>query len=263
MRKADGLEYEVQGEGEPVLLIHGSHIADSFLPFLREPLLADRYRLIRYRRRGFGGSERAPEGFGIPQQAEDARRLAQHLGVERAHVVGHSYGGVIAAQLASEAPGLVHSLALLEPAIMAPEASAAFFEGAAPIFAAYEAGDAGRAVDLFMEAIACPRWRRIADAVPGGPEQAERDAATFFEVEALALQAWSFDAERARRVAQPLLYVIGEESGPLFESAMAHFQALIPRAEPARVAGVDHLLQMRDAKGVAAPIAAFLARHPL
>ena len=56
MLKAQGLEYEPHGEGEPVLLIHGSHVADSFLPLTREVVLADRYRLIRYHRRGFAGS---------------------------------------------------------------------------------------------------------------------------------------------------------------------------------------------------------------
>ena len=45
----------------------------------------------------------------------------KHLGLERAHVVGHSYGGAIAVQLALEAPSLVHSLVLLEPAIFPAE----------------------------------------------------------------------------------------------------------------------------------------------
>lgn len=53
----DGLKYEVQGEGEPVLLIHGSILADAYLPFLKESALAN-YRLIRYHRRGFAGSPR-------------------------------------------------------------------------------------------------------------------------------------------------------------------------------------------------------------
>ena len=44
MLKAQGLEYETHGEGEPVLLIHGSHVADSFLPLTREAVLADRYK---------------------------------------------------------------------------------------------------------------------------------------------------------------------------------------------------------------------------
>jgi hypothetical protein len=40
------LEYEVRGAGEPVVLVHGAHIADAFAPLLAEPTLTERYRLI-------------------------------------------------------------------------------------------------------------------------------------------------------------------------------------------------------------------------
>jgi pimeloyl-ACP methyl ester carboxylesterase len=85
------IEYEIGGEGEPVLLIHGSFIADSFLPLMSEPSLA-KYRLTRYRRRGFAGSSAHEGPFSIERQAADAAALLQQLGVQRAHIVGHSYG---------------------------------------------------------------------------------------------------------------------------------------------------------------------------
>ena len=49
------LEYEVKGTGEPVLLIDPM-LADGSLPFLSERALTDRYRLIRYHKRGWAGS---------------------------------------------------------------------------------------------------------------------------------------------------------------------------------------------------------------
>ena len=58
MLKAKGLEYEANGDGEAVLLIHGALVADALLPLTREAALADRYRLIRYRRRGHGAAIR-------------------------------------------------------------------------------------------------------------------------------------------------------------------------------------------------------------
>ena len=125
MLKAEGLEYEANGAGEAVLLIHGGHIADAFLPLMREAALADPYRLIRYRRRGFAGSDPHSGPFSIEQQAQDALALLKHLGVERAHLIGHSYGGAIAVQLAIEAPQVVHSLVLLEPAIFPAEIASA------------------------------------------------------------------------------------------------------------------------------------------
>ena len=112
------LEYEVRGAGEPVVLVHGAHIADAFAPLLAEPALAERYQLVLYHRRGFAGSTHPDGPLSITQQAADCRALMQHLSVARAHVVGHSYGGVIALQLALDAPDIVHSLALLEPALL-------------------------------------------------------------------------------------------------------------------------------------------------
>ena len=84
---------------------------------MREPALA-RYRLIRYHRRGYAGSSKPEPGasVSIGKQAADAVALLRHLRIERAHIVGHSYGGVIALQLALDAPQVVHSLTLLEPA---------------------------------------------------------------------------------------------------------------------------------------------------
>ncbi len=228
MLKAEGLEYEANGDGEAVLLIHGALIADAFLPLMREAALADPYRLIRYRRRGHAGSDSVSGAFSIEQQARDALALMTHLGVERAHVIGHSGGGAIAVQLAIEAPSLVHSLVVLEPAIMAADRFAAFVEAAAPQFEAYRSGDGAKAVDLFLSAVSASDWRSaVANTVPGGPEQAEKDAATFFGVEFRGFERWSldFDSDRASRISQPVLLVIGSESGPVFEAAKQHFQS--------------------------------------
>lgn len=264
MLKAEGLEYEAHGDGEPVLLIHGSHIAAAFLPLMREAALADQYRLIRYHRRGFAGSDPHSGAFSIEQQAQDALALMKHLGVERAHVVGHSYGGAAAAQLALDAPSFVHSLVMLDPAIMSADTVAGFVEASAPLFSAYLSGDAVKAVDLFLSTVCGPDWRtEVAKTVPGGAEQAEKDASTFFEVEFPALQEWVFDSDQASRISQPVLSVIGSESGPLFEAVKQHFQSLIPHTEEVVVPGINHLMQMRDPKLVAALIADFLMPHPL
>src|SRR6266487_2962178 len=112
------LEYEVVGAGEPIVLIHGALIAEAYAPLCGEAELTAHYRLVRYHRRGYAGSSRVAAPFSIAQQAADCRALLAHLGIERAHVVGHSSGGVIALGLAVDAPEVVHSLILLEPALL-------------------------------------------------------------------------------------------------------------------------------------------------
>src|SRR5438270_11018414 len=120
------LEYTVQGTGEPVLLIHAGVFADWFVPLLQEPRLAG-YRLIHYHRVGYAGSSRPAGAVSIADQAAHARALLRSLGIDRAHVVGHSSGGNIALQLALDAPEMVASLTLLEPALVDVPSGAAFF----------------------------------------------------------------------------------------------------------------------------------------
>lgn len=75
MRKAAGLEYEEHGSGEPVLLVHGAIVTDAMLPLARDPALAERHRVIRYRRRGHGGSDPMDGPFTPAGQARDAVAL--------------------------------------------------------------------------------------------------------------------------------------------------------------------------------------------
>ncbi|HEX5164163.1 MAG TPA: alpha/beta hydrolase [Thermomicrobiales bacterium] len=95
--KIDGaeLEYEVAGAGEPVVCIHGAFIADTFRPLLDQPTLAGRHQTLHYHRRGYAGSSRTSGIVSINQQAADCRAVLRQLGINRAHVVGHSSGGSI------------------------------------------------------------------------------------------------------------------------------------------------------------------------
>jgi pimeloyl-ACP methyl ester carboxylesterase len=62
-------------------------------------------------------------------------------------------------------------------------------------------------------------------------------------------------------LADQIFYAIGSESGPVFETARQHFQSMIPSTEAVVLPGVNHLMQMRDPKLVAAAIADFLSRQ--
>jgi pimeloyl-ACP methyl ester carboxylesterase len=86
------LEYEISGSGEPVVFIDGALILDTFLPIMAEPAITNQYSFIRYHRQGYEGSSGLSRVVSIPEQASDCAELLIHLGIERAHVVGHSYG---------------------------------------------------------------------------------------------------------------------------------------------------------------------------
>jgi pimeloyl-ACP methyl ester carboxylesterase len=261
------LEYEVRGAGEPVVLVHGAHIADAFAPLLAEPVLAEQYRLILYHRRGFAGSTPPDGPLSIAQHATDCRDLMHHLGVQCAHVVGHSSGGVIALQLALDAPEAVHSLALLEPALLTVPSAPQFVDAMGPVLQMYEAGNKTGAVDSFLQAVVGPEYRSVLDRVlPGAFAQAVADADAFFRIELPAVQQWSFTQADAGRITQPVLTVLGADSHTLWPGWIEvhqRVQAWLPQAEAFVLEGATHGLQIINPKGMAAGLVDFFARHPL
>jgi pimeloyl-ACP methyl ester carboxylesterase len=252
------LEYEIRAEGEPVLLIHGAHIANAMTPLLDEPAL-EGFQLIHYHRRGFAGSSRPAGPTSVAVQADDAAALVDHLGLDAVHVVGHSSGAVYALELAARHSARVRSLALLEPALLSGPMGADFINVVGPLVERYEAGDAAGAVDGFLALVGRDAWRAtIERTVPGGVDQAGRDAATFFEAELPAVAAWSFGPDRASTITCPVLSVLGTDSGPLFAEGRTFLHEWFTGCVDADLPGVTHLLQMEATEAVAEAVGSFL-----
>jgi pimeloyl-ACP methyl ester carboxylesterase len=263
----DGVELEYQsmgaGTGPPVLLIHGSHVAEAMQPLAEEPALADRYQLIRYHRRGFAGSTHAEGPVSLGRQAADAAGVIEQLGVAPAHIAGHSYGGATALQLGVDRPDVVRSLALLEPALLAVPSTQAMLPELVALGERYATGDAAGAVGQFLELISGrSNWREVLDArLPGAYDQAVKDARTFFEIEMPAIQEWAFGAGDAARIDKPVLSVLGAESLPFFGEGRGLLQSWFPRAELYDLPGAGHFLQMENSAALAGALGDFFARH--
>ncbi len=255
------LEYELKGAGEPVLLIHGSHIAGSFIPLLAQPSMSDGYMLIRYHRRGFYDSAPATGPVSMSDQAADAAALLEHLGVQASHVVGHSYGGAIALQLALDAPERVHSLAVLEPAVLSVPRGKVVFELIDVAKRLYDQGYWEAAEDFFL---GTPKERGdIARSIPGGLDQALRDMDTYFAVEVPAHQQWQFHAAEGTQIKCPTLYMLGEESSPVYVEVHDHIRQWMPQTETVVLPGASHLLHIQEPAGAAVLLRNFFARHPI
>jgi pimeloyl-ACP methyl ester carboxylesterase len=257
------LEYEVHGAGEPAVLIHGSALADTYRPILSEPSLSS-FKLVRYRRRGFGNSTHPTSIIGIGDQAHDCWALMRELNITRAHVAGHSYGGVIALQLALDHPEAVHSLALLEPALVGCVAHAAEFMAAlAPVIETHEKGDRRAALEGFFLQVAGPDWRKSFDALPGSMEMALTDIDNLFSVEIPAMGQWRFTREDAGRIHQPILAVVGGESAPVFHEIQELVQAWFPHATPVLIPSTNHMLQTVEPRALAEVLARFWRKLPM
>src|SRR3990172_2875043 len=97
------------GRLTPLVCIHGFSLSG----LIYERLLAalpDGYRAIAVDQRGFGDSAKPPSGYTIPEFAADDAALLDALEIERAVVMGHSYGGMVAQQFAAAYPQRVLAL---------------------------------------------------------------------------------------------------------------------------------------------------------
>ena len=261
------LEYEVNGSGEPVLLIPTGPIADSFWPFVTEDSLAGRYQLIAYHQRGQAGSTRTPPPVSFAEHAEDAAALLGYLGIGRAHIAGHSTGAVTALQLALDYPDLAHSLALFEPPLMSVAGAPAFLEKVGPSMATHSDGRSEEAIADFIGVVCSLEWeecsRLIDKHTPGGTAQVFRDADNVFSTLLPALGEWQFGPEQAGRLAPPVLSVLGTDSERLFKESDEMLHVWMPQVEDGRVNGVAHLLHLQRPEPVVQRVAAFFARHPM
>jgi non-heme chloroperoxidase len=99
-------------EGQAVIFLHGW--PDSWFSFSRVlPLLPAQIRALALDLRGFGDSDRPPAGYTIPEMAGDVIAFLDALGVERATLVGHSFGSFVARQAAIAQPDRIDKLVLI------------------------------------------------------------------------------------------------------------------------------------------------------
>jgi pimeloyl-ACP methyl ester carboxylesterase len=258
------LAYADHGVGQPVLLIHPSVTADGLaVPLLQQPELTQACRIVTYHRRGYGESTVGTQPLGLAEQAGDAAAVLGSLGIRRAHVIGHSYGGVVALQLAHDRPELVHSLALLEPPLMAVPSAAALRTGTLlPAVEGYRAGDKQGALDMFLRAVFGRNWREAVEAaVPGAVTRAEAAVDAFFGIDLPSLEAWTLGDALAGTLSHPILSVVGTESPPFRFEGRELLHRWFPQTEDFDLKGANHLLQMENPQGMADGLSAFIHRH--
>ena len=121
------LYYTDEGEGPPLVLVHG-YTCDSFDWTWSLPRLLEHFRVIAFDRRGEGRSGPASD-LSMDRQVRDVEFVIDRLGCEAPIVVGHSLGAAIASSLAVERPGLARGIVVLDPPYAAEPEFAGMAEG--------------------------------------------------------------------------------------------------------------------------------------
>ena len=135
---------EVAGAGHSVVLIHAG-IADHHMWDNQFALFAQQYRVIRYDMRGLGQSAMP---LGPYRHSRDLYGLLQYLGIEQAHVIGVSIGGMTAVDFTLEHAAMVTALIPVAAGISGSQPSEAAKALFAPLDEAYEARDLERAAGV-------------------------------------------------------------------------------------------------------------------
>jgi 3-oxoadipate enol-lactonase len=135
MATINGLDihYEVEGQGPPIVFIHGLG-ATSNVWHAQRTILSKYYRVIVYDRSGSGRSQRARDGYSIEAWADELASLLDHLAAPSAVVVGHSLGSMVAQRFAGKYGARTQALVLAGgEAELGPEEKKALTERARAI----------------------------------------------------------------------------------------------------------------------------------
>jgi pyruvate dehydrogenase E2 component (dihydrolipoamide acetyltransferase) len=241
-----------EGDGVPVVMVHGFGGDLNTWMFI-QPALAERRRAIAFDLPGHGGSVKEV-GAGDPDTLTDAAEAAlAALAIERAHLVGHSMGGALAALLALRRPQRAASLTLIAPAGLGPEINRTFIEGFV------RAGRRREAVEALNQLVHDPalvsramveevlRYKRV----DGVTAALATIAAAWFSGGRQSLDL----RERIATLAMPVQLIWGRDDRIL---PVAHGRALAPRFPVHILEQAGHLPHLEKAGEVARLIKGFI-----
>jgi proline iminopeptidase len=276
---AEGTElyYRSVGSGRPVIVVHGGPGLGHYYLRPGMDVLADRFRLVYYDQRGTGRSEVGdPDRVSLEGGIADLEALIDELGIERANLVGHSFGANLVALFASRHPGRVASAVLSNPGPPFDPAQAAQLasemdrrrtpEDRANL-ARIQSSDRFASLDPeVMEELVRVMYlpffsdQVVAETISYGftditaanfLESADR---TFRDLDAAAAIAG------LKRIESPTLVIYAERE-PIPEAFSRQVADAIPGASFAYVAGANHFTYLEDPDEFFAAVGGFLERN--
>ena len=259
------LYYEVEGAGEALVLIHG-WLGNLRMWDFQAQALAGSYRVVRCDMRGFGRSTTEHVEFAY---WADVAALLDHLGVDRAHIVGHSFGGTIALDLALARPACVATLTSVAGGISGYRPDLDLEEDNVPRSDLDRLWDEKKWVELaeLETQIWVDGWgqpttrvgRTLRDSIKGdvlSTYQAENEEGLPQPLEPRA-------ADRLGELTVPVLVMIGTLDEARSRATAAHLVASVSESRSVEVAGVAHMIQLEAPERVSEELRDFIQDHPL
>jgi pimeloyl-ACP methyl ester carboxylesterase len=254
------LHYQQMGEGSDVVMVHGLFASLAFWYLSVMPGLAGRHRVTAYDLRGHGYSDVPQSGYTSADMAADLAGLLDQLGISRAHLIGHSFGGAVALQYALLQPDRTLSVTLADAWLpsLQPEpltwSSGPWREAA---LNAARLGDRSNALPKVARD-AYDEWQRLQNHTAAGGFDAWVESAllTQWNSDSRVAKRWfelvrttsapedmraaaGLTADRIQMVACPTLAMFGEFSGCL--ETLRGLEEHLPTCRTVMVPGVGHL----------------------
>jgi pimeloyl-ACP methyl ester carboxylesterase len=237
---ADGLRvyYEVQGTGEPLVLLHGSFMTiDATWATLR-PTLSKSRQVIAIELQGHGHTADRDRPMSYERMADDVAAVLRHLGIERADVLGYSMGGTVATGVALRHPPLVKKLIVV---------SAVF-------------DNRGWEPQVFEQFKALPKDfapKPLTDAYEKVAPDPKRWPVLVAKVKTMVTGFEGWKREDLQAMKAPLLIVMGDRDGFRAEHAL-EIERLVPNGQLAFIPGGDHFFLWSRADLLLPMITSFL-----
>jgi pimeloyl-ACP methyl ester carboxylesterase len=231
--------YEMEGQGEPLILLHGGFSTIDDWRGLRSAL-AERFRVYMPERRGHGRTPDVPGPTGFDIMASDTVEFMRALEIGPAHLVGWSDGGLVSLEVALRRPDLVRKLVLI--------GTAAHVDGYTPESVEWTDSATPDSLPPFIH----EAYARLS------PDGADHFPVVFDKLVAIWRTEPRHEMIELGRVAAPTLLMLGDDDGVRLDHA-AQMKRAIPDAQLAVVPGTDHFVVVQKPELVSQLLLEFLA----
>jgi 3-oxoadipate enol-lactonase len=249
--------FSVEGEGEPLFLIHGIGASRASFAGL-VPHLKGEFRCISYDLRGHGASPVPKPPYTLDDLVEDLEALRKELGIEKAHFAGHSLGGMIGPAYARKYPQHVLSVGLYSTAAFRTEDDSAKVKG---VVATMRMKGIPQVLETLKDRWFTPEFaERKPDVISRRMQQViDTDPDVFLSV--FDIYAETEMSPWLHEVKQPCLVLTGENDGGCNPRLNRQIAAALPDSELVILPVLRHAILLEAADQVAPPVLDFLRRH--
>jgi aminoacrylate hydrolase len=253
------IHYEEAGQGPALMLVTGLNGVGSFWA-QQVPAFARDFRVVTHDHRGTGKSTHSRITYSVDQMASDTLRLMDRLGIDRAHLVGHSTGGAIGQTIAQDHPERLASL-VLSATWAGPDA---YFRR---LFAMRKEILLASGVEAYLRSsvlvLAPPEWISANDAAITALQRVQAAEAAPVEVMASRIDAIVAFDRRARlgAIRTPTLVIVAADDMVTPRHYSDELAARIPGAKLAVLEGGGHFAPQLHAAAYNDAVGSFLRAH--